>query len=265
LIADDPSILGLGDLVLRDRERIQPRAGRLDLLLQDLETKRRYEVELQLGATDEAHIIRTIEYWDIERKRYPLYDHCAVLIAEDITSRFLNVISVFNGTVPFIAIQMQALKIGEAVSLVFTTVVDELSRGFVDEDEEAEALPTDRTYWETRASKATVGMADDLLEIAKQIDPSLELKYNKPYIGVTRGGQPYNFVTFRPKKNHINLDLKLPKRDDIDAIIEEAGLETLEYNKQWERYRLRLTKDDVRAKGQVLRELMQLAYERRAS
>lgn len=34
-IAEDPSILGLGDVVLRDRERMQPRAGRLDLLLQD--------------------------------------------------------------------------------------------------------------------------------------------------------------------------------------------------------------------------------------
>ncbi|GAA5266627.1 hypothetical protein ACOSOMT5_P3056 [Acidiphilium sp. MT5] len=54
LIADDPAILGLGDLVLRDQERIQPRAGRLDLLLQDRETKRRYEVELQLSATDET-------------------------------------------------------------------------------------------------------------------------------------------------------------------------------------------------------------------
>lgn len=82
LIADDPSILGIGDLVLRDQERIQPQAGRLDLLLQDPDTKRRYEVELQLGATDEAHIIRTVEYWDIERKRYPQYDHCAVLVAE---------------------------------------------------------------------------------------------------------------------------------------------------------------------------------------
>jgi hypothetical protein len=61
-IAEDPTILGLGDLVLRDRERTQPRAGRLDLLFQDLDTKRRYEVELQLGASDEAHIIRTIEY-----------------------------------------------------------------------------------------------------------------------------------------------------------------------------------------------------------
>ena len=54
-------------LVLRDKERIQPRAGRLDLLLQDPESKRRYEVEIQLGSTDEAHIIRTIEYWDLEK------------------------------------------------------------------------------------------------------------------------------------------------------------------------------------------------------
>jgi hypothetical protein len=112
LIAEDPSIQGLGELVLRDKERIQPRAGRLDLLLQDVETKRRFEVEVQLGASDEAHIIRTIEYWDIERKRYPQYDHCAVIIAEDITSRFLNVISLFNGAIPLIAIQMQALNMG---------------------------------------------------------------------------------------------------------------------------------------------------------
>lgn len=59
LIADDPKILGLGDLVLRDKERVQPRAGRLDLLLQDSETNRRYEIEIQLGATDETHIRRS--------------------------------------------------------------------------------------------------------------------------------------------------------------------------------------------------------------
>ena len=50
IIAKDPTILGLGELVLRDKERIQPRAGRLDLLLQDPKSLRRYEVELQLGA-----------------------------------------------------------------------------------------------------------------------------------------------------------------------------------------------------------------------
>jgi hypothetical protein len=47
---------------------INIRRTTVDLLLQNPETKRRYEVEIQLGATDEAHIIRTIEYWDIEKK-----------------------------------------------------------------------------------------------------------------------------------------------------------------------------------------------------
>jgi hypothetical protein len=117
IIANDPSILGLGDLVLKDMERIQPKAGRLDLLLQDPSTNRRFEVEIQLGKTDETHIIRTIEYWDIERRRYPQYDHCAVIIAEDITSRFLNIISLFNGTIPLIAIQLKAIKIDDKVDV----------------------------------------------------------------------------------------------------------------------------------------------------
>lgn len=61
-IAEDPAILGLGEIVLKDKERMQPKAGRLDILLQDPESNRRYEVEVQLGGTDESHIVRTIEY-----------------------------------------------------------------------------------------------------------------------------------------------------------------------------------------------------------
>ncbi|WP_376958035.1 hypothetical protein ABNQ39_13360 [Azospirillum sp. A26] len=263
-IADDPNILGLGDLVLRDRERIRPRAGRLDLLLQDSETKRRYEVELQLGATDEAHIIRTIEYWDIERKRYPQYEHCAVLVAEDITSRFLNVVSLFNGTVPIIAVQMQAFKVGEHLTLVFTKVLDELTRGLVDEDEDAEAVPTDRSYWEQiKGTKETVAMADNALEIVREFDPSLELKYNKFYIGLARNGQPNNFITFRPKKGHMTLEIKLKKSEEIDAKIDNAGLDKLEYDARWEKYRIRIGRGDVKKHSDVLKELVGLAFEYR--
>src|SRR3990170_3716827 len=145
-IVENPSILNLGEVEVRGRQRIQPRAGRLDLLLEDAETHKRYEVELQLGKTNESHIIRTIEYWDIERKRYPQYDHTAVIVAEEITSRFLNVISLFNGTIPLIAIQLSAYRFGEEVALVFTTVLDELTLGMVDEDEEVHEA-TDRNYW----------------------------------------------------------------------------------------------------------------------
>ncbi len=263
LIAEDPSILGLGDLVLRDVERRQPRAGRLDLLLQESDSQRRYEVEIQLGSTDESHIIRTIEYWDIEKKRYPQYDHCAVLVAEDVTSRFLNVLSLFNGTMPFIAIQMQALQVGEYVTLVFTKVMDEFSRGLVDEDEDAEAVPTDRAYWEQRATKRTVALADQLLDLLRKFDPTLTLKYNKFYIGLAKNGQAFNFVSFRPKKNHTIFELGLPQTAELDNKVDEAGLGTLEYDKKWRRYRLRLTEEDIKSKSEILEELSKLAYERR--
>jgi hypothetical protein len=265
LIANDPKILGLGDLVLRDKERVQPRAGRLDLLLQDSETNRRYEIEIQLGATDETHIIRTIEYWDIERKRYPQYDHCAVLIAENITSRFLNVISIFNGTIPLIAIQMQTLKIGNNVTLVFTTVMDEMVRGIVDEDEDADAAPTDRAYWEERGTKATVNLADQLLEIARECDPSLEMKYNKFYIGLSKDGQPYNFILFRPQKNTVRIELKLPRTDETDKYIESTGFEALGYDLRFGYYRLPLQKDDIVKKHEQLKHLIEAAYKNKTA
>jgi predicted transport protein len=233
LIASDPGIIGLGELELRQKERIQPRAGRLDLLLQDPDTKRRFEVELQLGATDETHIIRTIEYWDIERKRYPQYDHCAVLIAEDVTSRFLNILALFNGTIPLIVIQMQALVVAGKLTLVFTRVMDELPRGLIEEDEEAEAAPADRAYWESRASKATLVLADELLEIVKKFDPTLELRYNRNYIGLDKQGSAFNFVSFRPKRSTITLEFKLPQTAEISAKIEQAELDALEYNTHW--------------------------------
>lgn len=266
IIAEDPSVLGLGNLVLRDRERIQPKAGRLDLLLQDTETYKRFEVELQLGATDETHIIRTIEYWDVERRRYPQYEHCAVLIAEDITSRFLNVVSLFNGAIPLVAIQMQAYQVGEHTTLVFTKVLDEFERGLVDEDEDAASAPTDRQYWEKeKGTPATVALADSVLEIAREFDPSLELKYNKFYIGLSRQGQAYNFISLRPKKQFLVLEVKIPKTDENDLLIEQAGLETLEYNNRWGYYPIRLKSADIKNNETLLRSLIEMAHQLKVS
>lgn len=184
-ISEDPSLLGLGDLIVKDKERIQPHAGRLDLLCQDSESNRRYEIEIQLGRTDESHVIRTVEYWDIERKRYPQYEHTAVIVAEDITSRFLNVIGLFNGFIPLVAIQMQAVRLGDQVSLLFTKVLDQIKLGLVEEDEEVQEV-TDRAYWEKRATKQTLEMTDALITMVRALDSNLSPKYNKFYVGLAR-------------------------------------------------------------------------------
>ena len=92
-ISRDPSLLELGSVQVKDRQKIVDKGGRLDILLQNIDATVRYEVEVQLGKTDESHIIRTIEYWDAEKKKYPNFEHNAVIIAENITNRFFNVIS----------------------------------------------------------------------------------------------------------------------------------------------------------------------------
>ncbi len=249
LIKADPSILGLGDLLFLTKEKMQPHAGRLDLLLEDAdpEAERRY-----------SHIIRTIEYWDIERRRYPQYDHCAVIVAEDITSRFLNVISLFNGALPLIALQMQALKVGEHITLIFTKVMDELKRG---PDDGPEPPPVDRKYWEEKGSKATVQLADELLGMAREIDPLLEPQYNKHYIGIYKEGHPFNFCIFRPqKKNTIVMAIRLPRSDEINKKIEDAGIEQLTYAK-YGAYRMSLEQEDITKQRELLKQLMQAAYQ----
>jgi len=259
-IAEAPTILGLGDVVLKDKERIQPSAGRLDLLLQDAEASTRYEVEIQLGNTDERHIIRTIEYWDIERKRYPQYEHTAVIIAEDITSRFLNVIGLFNGMIPLVAIQMSALKHGTDIGLVFTTVLNQMSFGLTDEDEESKEI-TDRTYWENRGSKKTVAIADQILEIARKFDSDLELKYNKFYIGLAKDGQPNNFIIFRPQKGSIRFEPRLETSLQNETRLENAGLDVMDYDKRWGRYRIRLQPGDIEKNTDVLTDVIKEAWQ----
>ena len=260
-IADDPSILGLGQLELRDKERIQAQAGRLDLLLQDPETLKRYEVELQLGPTDETHIIRTIEYWDIERKRYPQYEHTAVIVAEDITSRFLNVIQLFNGSIPLVALKMTAFKVNDAIALTFVKVLDEIALGLVDEDE-PKAEPATRESWEIKASKKTLSDTDQLLKLVKEVQPKAALNYNKGYIGLEIEGASRNFVAFRPKRAHIIIEFKLPDQgEEMKGRIEEVGMRTVAYDSQFRFFRISIDRLDIGQQREVLLDLIRQAWE----
>jgi hypothetical protein len=259
-IAENLGDLGLGEVELRDKERRQPHAGRLDLLLQDPESDKRYEVEIQLGPTDESHIIRTIEYWDVERKRYPQYEHCAVIVAEQITGRLLNVINLFNGTIPLVAIQMTAIKMPDGIGLTFAKVIDELVRGPVDGDEQVNEVK-DRAYWEKRVPKPILGIADEILSMAKAIDPSCEHKYNKYYIGMAQGGVTNNFVWWEPKKSWALLCFRIPQDEHLTTEIEEARINLMNY--KWGAYRLRLKPDDLKLHAQLVGKLLSKAYENR--
>ena len=230
-IKEDPSILGLPgtELEVVKSQKIQNGGGRLDLLLQDISQGIRYEVEIQLGKTDASHIIRTIEYWDSEKRSGGRnYEHCAVIIAEDITSRFQNVISLFNGHIPLIAIQIGAYKIdGDNIALIFTKILDKLE--MEDPIDEPVDTITDRNYWIERGSEETVKLADNLLEIVNQISPNHQLSYKKHYVGLIKNNRPNNFAVFRPQRDYVKLDMRIPESEDIQKKIEDKNIIDLGY------------------------------------
>ncbi len=161
----------------------------------------------------------------MERKSYQQSNHVASLIAEDITSRFLNIITLLNGSILLVAIQLNAIQIGDQIALIFTVVLDH-RLGLAHDEEEV----TDRTYWEKRSSKITVDMADEVLGLLKTFDQELTLKYNKFYISVSKNNKPFNIVIFRPKTTSLGVEPKLKKAEKIEIMLDSARLNVLEYD-----------------------------------
>jgi len=260
-IYQDPSLLGLGNLEVLDKERRQPRAGRLDLLLWDVSTETRYTVEIQLGSTDESHIIRTIEYWDIERNRYPQLNHVAVIVAEDVTSRFLNVISLFNKSVPIIAIQLNAFQIGESFTLASVKILDTVEIAGMEEDEITPA--TDRDYWlKEKASSTSVSLLDECIKIAKEFEPAAEPNYRKRYIGIHVNGLVDNFILFRPRKgDSMVFEFKLPYTEETARYIDDNDFDQLTYSRRWKSYRISLKVLDLKLRREEIKYLIGEAFE----
>lgn len=256
---DNPDLLGLGEVDVRERQRRQPSGGRLDLLLENIETRTRYEVEIQLGATDESHIVRTIEYWDVERRRYPQYEHVAVIAAEDVTSRFLNVISLLNGAIPLMAIQLKGVELNGAFTLVATRVLDLVTLGTEEEDAGETVGPS---FWESRASRDSMQIADRLVEMIQEAYLGVEPKYNKHYIGLTLGGTARNFVIFRPRKSPMVLtEFGIPQDEDTTVEMEESGLNVVPYESHFRRYRIRVRQSDLKEHRDFFINLIQKAYD----
>lgn len=253
-IKKDPTILGLGELTVLRSEKIQHAGGRLDMLLSDPENAIWYETEIMLGPTDPSHIIRCIEYWDIERRRYPAYEHVAVLVAEDVTARFLNVMSLLSGSIPLIAIQLNALQAGEQVLLHFTKVLDQ-REARTDLDSGAEEPEATRELWDSKVGKENMQTCDSILELARAVNPRLELKYKRGRVAICEAGSFFNVIVFFPKKSYVPCRMgSLSNAEQTVARAVEAGLDA-ELTKGKAMFRLR--PKDVAENETLLKEVVQ--------
>jgi hypothetical protein len=221
-IADNPSCLGLGELETLARERQQSSGGRLDILLKDPEDDTMYDVEVMLGETDETHIVRTIEYWDNEKRKWPQRQHFAVLVAEHINRRFFNVIHLLSHSIPIVAIQAAMLTVNGKRSVFFTKVLDTYEE--IDDGTSLEDRTYNRDDWLKKA-KWTIEAADSLMSVSSSVFGQPSLNYLKQYVAITVDGNNYIWLHRRTSnKSLLVCRVAQALQDEATALLDESKI-----------------------------------------
>jgi hypothetical protein len=257
-IIEDTSILGLGESEIAAREHRQPIGGRIDFLMRDSEAETYYEVEIMLGIVDESHIIRTIEYWDIERQRRPQYDHLAVIVAEQITSRFFNVIRLLNRAVPLIAVQLNAIQLEEGIIGLHPTTVLNVREETAETDFVDQVERTDRLFWEKKVDGDSLAIVDRLVASLRSEGIEPRLTYNRHHIALGTTG--YNFCWFHPRKTagHCHLEFRANEnRDALVSTLQSAGIDASP--RRTESITFSITASDLNQYATVIRDALMSA------
>ena len=229
-IWENPSRLGLGDVEGVTKERVTGSGGRLDILLKNPADDSMYEVEVMLGETDPSHIIRTIEYWDLIKRKWPQRQHFAVLIAERITKRFFNVIQILSGSVPLIAIQVNVIKSYGGYSLHFTKILDVYEEP--DDEVSQDGDSFDEVFWRKKSNETLLAAQQILAMTAGQYE-NARLGYCKWSINIVRDG--YNQMLIRTRSGgNILIELRYgSKREEIAQLLEANSIQ---YNDRYKHF-----------------------------
>jgi len=83
----------------------------------------------------------------------------------------------------------------------------------------------------------------------------------KHYVWLQVVGAPHNFVSFMPRKGHLIMAIKLAKSLEIDPILTEAEISTLNYEGQFRQHRIRFDSMPEGKQKQALAALIQKACE----
>lgn len=259
-IYENPAALQLGDLEAIAKERQQASGGRLDLLLKNPEDDSMYEVEIMLGETDETHIIRTIEYWDNEKRRWPQRQHFAVLVAEHINRRFFNVIHLLSHSIPIIAIQVSMLQNGNTKTLYFSKVLDTFEE--VDDGTSLDDKSYNREYWDKR-SKATVETAELLVELTKDVFSGATLHYLKYYVAISTDGDNHFWLHKRSgSKSLLDFRISQSRQDEVASLLDSA---TITYVKKPKRFAITIDKPMLDKNRETFKTIANLVKQSRGA
>jgi hypothetical protein len=170
------------------------------------------------------------------------------------------VISLFNGTIPMMALQLNALQLNDRIILDFVRVLDEITPGGVEEEELSEREPTDRSYWEQKGSEHSLVLADECLGLLKEFDNSLALTYNKYYIGLRQGNRANNFAVFKAKKKFLRVEVRVKDLEAAREDLKTADFEVIGIDKRWGAVRFMINEGEIRAHKEALKNVFLKAY-----
>lgn len=255
IIYENPSLLGLGDLIPVSKEKKQSTGGKLDILLKNPEDNSMYEIEVMLGETDPSHIIRTIEYWDIEKRRYPQRQHFPVLIAESFNKRYFNVIQILSLNVPMIAIQADLLEVGGQKIINFTKILDI----YEEQAEEDETNIVNETTWTSNANW-TLQTAKELLNIINSGGQTLKLNFTQSYVAlVNNRGNAYWLYKRSEPKSYLGFKEKDDEKvEAIKTVLDKSSV-PFTYNK-YKEFLIVVDKEFVKKHKEIFTKINSLRY-----
>ncbi len=254
-IYENPACLGIGDLESVAKERQQSSGGRLDILLKNPEDDTMYEVEVMLGETDETHIIRTIEYWDNEKRKWPQRQHYAVLVAESITRRFFNVIQLFSHSIPIIAIQVNLIEVNNQKLLHFSKILDTY-----EEPEDGTGIDEiyDEAFWKKK-STWTIDAANELLVAVGEVFDTPSLRYVKNYIAINVFGNNYFWLHKRSaNKSLLGFRISDEHTDNVSKLLDE---QSISFVQKRNRIKFTVDKDFINKHAELLRQIAEFVKE----
>lgn len=98
-----------------------------------------------------------------------------------------------------------------------------------------------------------------MLPLTDEITDGMTLSYNKRYIGTGRDGIADLSMIFRPGRDCTLVDFRIPRSEEVTALIDDSGADSAEYEKRYGYYRLRLTGNDFTERPGLLLDLIRRA------
>lgn len=214
-----------------------------------------YEAEIMLGEADEIFIIRMIEYWDNEKRKWPQRQHYAVLVAETITRIFLCD-PAFQPFDSVYCLQVSIIAAGDQKLFHFSKVLDT----YEEPEEGGGNLYEiyDENFWRNK-SPWTIETAKSLLDIVRPVFGNASLKYVKNYIAIEVNNNNYMWFHGRSgNKSLLGFWISELRSSQAEGTLESNNIS---YVKKDQKIRITTDKEFIKQNADMLKEIAQIVKE----